>query len=197
MFLKNRHRIWGVLVGHVHIHTYNMYVYLPVHTYIQWALSDFRAEFLVFTILILIIWGCSPKSPLFEYKIDIILRNRHWHRFRTFIVVYFIFCFRKKIFFQSYNIQYRFFLETFFTVFWFFSKWTPNIPPRGDLVAQIEYFTDCHESRLKSCCIFCATFRTKLCNTRFRRQDLLGGMVDSKMLLFYCSQIGQCSVQKM
>ena len=29
--------------------------------------------------------------------------------------------------------------------------------------------------------IFCATFRTKLCNTRFKRQDLHWGVVDSKM----------------
>ena len=42
---------------------------------------------------------CSPKSPLYmcgvyEYKADNILRirNRHWHRFITFTVVYFIFC---------------------------------------------------------------------------------------------------------
>ena len=28
-----------------------------------------------------------------------------------------------------------------------------------------------------------------LCNTRVKRQDLRGGMVDSKMLLFYCSQL--------
>ena len=74
-------------------------------------------------------WGCSPKSPLFEYKTDIILRNRHCHRFITFTVVYFTFCFRKKIFFQSSTIQYRFFLETFFTFFWFFSKSTSNILP--------------------------------------------------------------------
>ena len=53
-------------------------------------------------------------------------------------------------------------------------------------------------SRLKRCGarrrIFCATFRTKLCNTRFKRQDLHWGVVDSKMFLFYCSQIGQCSI---
>ena len=57
-----------------------------------------------------------------------------------------------------------------------------------------------HESmhRLKRCGhrvrIFCATFRTKLCNTRFKRQDLRREVVDSKMLLFYCSEIGQCSL---
>ena len=39
-----------------------------------------------------------------------------------------------------------------------------------------------------------ATFRKKLCNTRFIRQDLRRGVVDSKMLLFYRSQIGQCSM---
>ena len=66
---------------------------------------------------------------MFEYKTDIILRNRHCHRFITFTVVYFTFCFRKKIFFQSSTIQYRFFLETFFTFFWFFSKSTSNILP--------------------------------------------------------------------
>ena len=86
------------------------------------ALSDFRAEFLVFTILILIIWGCSPKSPLFEYKIDIILRNRHWHRFRTFIVVYFIFCFRKKIFFQSQQYNIGFSWKHFLRFFDFFQN---------------------------------------------------------------------------
>ena len=96
---------------------------------------------------------------------------------------------------QQYNIG--FFWKHFFTVFWFFSKSTPNIFPSVDLVAWIEYFTDCHESRLKRCeawpRIFCATFRKKLCNTRFIRQDLHWGVVDSKMLLFYRSQIGQCS----
>ena len=33
-------------------------------------------------------------------------------------------------------------------------------------------------------CIFCATFRTKLCNTRIKRQDLLGGMVEDQNVPF-------------
>jgi len=34
----------------------------------------------------------------------------------------------------------------------------------------------------------------KVGNTQIKRQDLRRGVVDSKMLLFYRSQIGQCSV---
>ena len=108
----------------------------------KWALRQASSDFISFQSGIFGLynsnsnnWGCSPKSPLFEYKTDIILRNRHCHRFITFTVVYFTFCFRKKIFFQSSTIQYRFFLETFFTFFWFFSKSTPNISPSVDLVA--------------------------------------------------------------
>ena len=67
-------------------------------------------------------WGCSPKSPLFEHKTDIILRNRHWHRFRSFIVVYFIFCFRKKIFFQSQQYNIGFFWKHFLRFFDFFQN---------------------------------------------------------------------------
>ena len=112
------------------------------------ALSDFRAEFLVVTILILIIEDvqvlhscthvyCSPKSPLFEYKTDIILRNRQCHRFITFTVVYFTFCFRKKIFFQSSRVQYNIhvldvevFFGNIFYVFLIFFKIDPKYFPQ-------------------------------------------------------------------
>ena len=93
----------------VHVQYYILYFTRVYYMSQQWPTTFYTLEHCpisernFLTILILIIWGCSPKLPLFEYKRDIILRNRHWHRFRTFIVVYFIFCFRKKIFFQSYN----------------------------------------------------------------------------------------------
>ena len=42
---------------------------------------------------------------------------------------------------------------------------------------------------------FALLFVKKLCNSRIKRQDLRREVVDSKMLLFYRSQIGQCSNQ--
>ena len=90
-----------------------------------WASSNFRAEFL----------GCSPKSPLFEYKTDIILRNRHCHRYITFTVVYFTFCFRKKIFFQSSTIQFGFFWKHFLRFFDFFQN-QPQIFPRAEILSD-------------------------------------------------------------
>ena len=59
---------------------------------------------------------------MFEHKTDIILRNRHWHRFRSFIVVYFIFCFRKKIFFQSQQYNIGFSWKHFLRFFDFFQN---------------------------------------------------------------------------
>ena len=59
---------------------------------------------------------------MFEHKTDIILRNRHWHRFRSLIVVYFIFCFRKKIFFQSQQYNIGFFWKHFLRFFDFFQN---------------------------------------------------------------------------
>ena len=141
-------------------------------------------------------WGCTPKSPLFEHKTDIILRNRHWHRFRSFIVVYFIFCFRKKIFFQSqqYNIGFSW---KHFLRFLIFFKMNPKYFSlrRSCRLNRVFYRLPWKYAQKMQhfSCIFCATFRTKLCNTRFKRQDLLREVVDSKMFLFYCSQIGQCS----
>jgi len=147
-------------------------------------------------IFIIIITITSPKSPLFEHKTDIILRNRHWHRFRSFIVVYFIFCFRKKIFFQSqqYNIGFSW---KHFLRFLIFFKMNPKYFSlrRSCRLNRVFYRLPWKyaQKMQQFSCIFCATFRTKLCNTRFKRQDLLREVVDSKMFLFYCSQIGQCS----
>ena len=59
-----------------------------------------------------------------------------------------------------------------------------DFPPKSTLESTVNTLNRCGISR-----IFCATFCTKLCNTRVKRQDLRGGMVDSKMLLFYCSQL--------
>jgi hypothetical protein len=122
----------------------------------------------------------------------IILRNRHWYRFRTFVVVYFIFCFRKKIFFsiiQQYNC---FFLETFFTFFDFF-KINPKYfsQSRSCRIIRVLYRLPCEyaqKMRKRSCIFspasFALLFVKKLCNTRFKRQDLHWGVVDSKMSFF-------------
>ncbi len=133
---------------------------------------------------------------MFEHKTDIILRNRHWHRFRSFIVVYFIFCFRKKIFFQSQQYNIGFSWKHFLRFFDFFQNEPQIFLPEEILSLKSSILPIAMKVGSKDAgpCIFCATFRTKLCNTRFRRQDLHWGMVDSKMLLFYCSQIGQCSL---
>ena len=84
-------------------------------------------------------WGCSPKPPLFEYKTDIILRNRHWQRHCCSL--FHLVCFSKKIILQSsqYNISLNF--GFFFSLIsWFLGGnkgWiyvlkprTPNIPPK-------------------------------------------------------------------
>ena len=71
---------------------------------------------------------------MFEHKTDIILRNRHWHRFRSFIVVYFIFCFRKKIFFQSQQYNIGFFWKHFLRFFDFFQN-EPQIFPPAEILS--------------------------------------------------------------
>ena len=90
---------------------------------------------------------------------DIILRNRHWHRFRTFIVVYFIFCLRIKIFI---NIRVGFFWNHFLLRFFIFFQLNPKymymyvcitctVAPRRSCRINRAYFTDCHVSTLKRC----------------------------------------------
>ena len=89
---------------------------------------------------------------------------------------YFIFYFRRIFFFQSCNNTYihtcrstymtyihvhttillytvycRFFLETFFTFFFIFQNRPQIFSPRRSCRLKFEYFTDCHESRLKRC----------------------------------------------
>jgi len=60
-------------------------------------------------------------------------------------------------------------LETFFTFFDFFSKWTPNISPVAVEILSHKSSTlpiaVLVRSKDAGVRIFCATFRTKLCNT--------------------------------
>jgi hypothetical protein len=96
------------------------------------------------------------------------------------------------------TIQYRFFfsiLGNIFYVFLIFFKMNPKYFSlrRSCRLIRVFYRLPCEYAQKMRRLIFCATFRTKLCNTRIKRQNLLREVVDSKMLLFYRSQIGQCS----
>ena len=83
-------------------YTYMLYVCMctcPTST------PQIRWRFFRNIILILIIGECAQKSLQNDYKMGVIFKQRHRHHIITFTVVYFNFCFRKKIFFHHTTIQ--------------------------------------------------------------------------------------------
>ena len=128
------------------LHVYYMYTYYPISERNFWSLQILQVILIIEDVLQVVQVHVAQNHRCLSTKQIIRLRNRHCHRFITFTVVYFTFCFRKKYFFNH-----QFYNETFFTFFCIFQNQPQIFPPVYILSLNSSILPIAIESRLKRC----------------------------------------------
>ena len=120
------------------------------------------------------------KSCRMTTKMVVIFKQRHRHHIITFTVVYFNFCFGKKIFFYHTPIHSWFFFWKLFGEI-HFQNFVPKWLPCELFVALCEVKSDCLENRLKRCGavppIFWAYVRVIWTSSRITRAIVRRGVI--------------------